>query len=128
MELEALQAVTSGVEALGASIVVISPQLEKFSKQVAKSNNLTFNVLCDAGNQVASRFGLTFSLPADLRQVYSDFGIDLERFNGEDSWTLPIPARFTLDQQGTIISVDSDPDYTVRPEPEDIVKLLQSRT
>ena len=128
MELEALQAVTSGVEALGASIVVISPQLEKFSKQVAKSNNLTFNVLCDAGNQVASRFGLTFSLPTDLRQLYSDFGIDLERFNGDNSWTLPIPARFILDQQGTIISVDSDPDYTVRPEPEDIVKLLQSRT
>ena len=108
--------------------MVISPQLEKFSKQVAKSNNLTFNVLCDAGNQVASRFGLTFSLPPDLRQVYSDFGIDLERFNGDDSWTLPIPARFILDQHGTIINVDSDPDYTVRPEPEDIVKLLQSRT
>ena len=85
-------------------------------------------MLCDAGNQVASGFGLTFSLPADLRQLYSDFGIDLERFNGDDSWTLPIPARFILDQQGTIINVDSDPDYTVRPEPEDIVKLLQVLT
>ena len=108
--------------------MVISPQLEKFSKQVAKNNNLTFNVLCDSGNRVASGFGLTFSLPADLRKLYADFGIDLQRFNGDASWTLPIPARFILDQQGTIINVDSNPDYTIRPEPFDIVKLLQKHT
>ena len=107
-------------------MAVISPQLEKFSKQVAKKNNLTFNVLCDSGNRVASEFGLKFALPDDLRRLYADFGIDLERFNGDDSWTLPIPGRFILDQQGTIISADSNPDYTIRPEPESSVTILRS--
>jgi peroxiredoxin len=106
--------------------VVISPQLEKFSKQVAKKNNLTFHVLCDTGNRVASGFGLTFTLPGDLRELYADFGIDLERFNGDNSWSLPIPARFILDPQGTIISADSNPDYTIRPEPENIVEILRA--
>jgi peroxiredoxin len=107
---------------------VISPQLEKYSKQVAKKHNLTFNVLCDQGNQVASQFGLTISLSGDLRTLYTNFGIDLERFNGDDSWTLPMPGRFILDQQGTIISADVNPDYTIRPEPEDIIEILKNAT
>jgi peroxiredoxin len=106
--------------------VVISPQLEKYSKQVSKKNNLTFSVLGDSGNKVASQFGLVFKLPDDLRGLYSSFGIDLVRFNGDDSWTLPMPGRFILDQQGTILSADADPDYTKRPEPSDIIRILKS--
>ena len=105
---------------------MISPQLEKYSKQVAKKRNLTFNVLCDQGNQVASQYGLTISLPDDLRQLYANFGIDLERFNGDASWTLPMPGRFILDKQGTIIRADINPDYTVRPDPGDIIEILES--
>ena len=106
--------------------MVISPQLEKYSKQVAKKNNLTFNVLSDQGNTVASQFGLVFKLPDDLSELYSSFGIDLVRFNGNDSWALPMPGRFILDQQGIILSTDADPDYTKRPEPSDIIKILES--
>ncbi len=105
--------------------MVISPQLEKYSKQVAKKNNLTFNVLCDKGNKVASQFGLVFKLPDDLQGLYSNFGIDLERFNGDDSWTLPMPGRFILDQQGKIVSADVNPDYTIRPEPDEIIEILK---
>jgi peroxiredoxin len=104
--------------------VLISPQLEKYSMQMAKKHNLTFNVLCDQGNRVASKFGLVFSLPGDLRKLYAGFGIDLERFNGDDSWTLPMPGRFILDRQGTIIGSEVNPDYTIRPEPGDIVEIL----
>jgi peroxiredoxin len=105
--------------------VAISPQLEKYSRQVAKKHNLTFSLLSDQGNRVASQFGLVYSLPDDLRGLYSNFGIDLERFNGDDSWTLPMPGRFILDQQGTILSADVNPDYTKRPEPGDIIEILK---
>jgi peroxiredoxin len=118
--------VVSDVEGLGASILVISPQLEKYSKQVSKKHNLSFSVLSDQGNKVASQFGLVFSLPDDLRQIYSNFGIDLERYNGDDSWTLPMPGRFILDRRGTIIHRDVHPDYTKRPEPAEIVDILAS--
>ncbi len=107
--------------------MVISPQLEKYSKQVAKKHNLTFSVLCDQGNNVASQFGLVFKLPDDLRGLYSSFGADLERFNGDDSWTLPMPGRFILDQQGKIISADVNADYTVRPEPGEIIGILKDK-
>ena len=82
-------------------------------------------VLADIGNGLASRLGLTFTLPAPLIEVYRGFGIDLERFNGDDSWQLPLPGRFILDRNGIIDDVEVHPDYTVRPEPDETVARLR---
>lgn len=111
-------------EASGASFIAISPQLEKYSKQIVKKLNLSFPVLSDPGNKVAAQFGLVFTLPTDLQQVYKDFGIDLERFNGNSNWTLSMPGRFVVNQQGRVISAEVHPDYTCRPEPSDILNVL----
>ena len=100
--------------------------MEKYSKQVAVKFGLNTRVLSDRGNQAASRFGLVFTLSEELREVYRSFGIDLERFNGDDSWTLPVPARFLVDAGGVIRHVDADPDYTVRPEPTELIDLIKS--
>jgi peroxiredoxin len=125
MELEALQETAADIKALGASLVVISPQLEKYSKLMVKKNNLTFPLLRDEDNRLASQFGLTFKLPNDLAGLYSQFGIDLVRFNGNDLWSLPMPARFVLDPKGTVVSAEANPDYTHRPEPSEIVEILR---
>ena len=106
--------------------MTVSPQLEKYSKQVARKHHLAFSVLGDPGNEVAATFGLRFQLPEDLRQLYQKFGIDFERFYGEDTGTLPLPARFILDGQGTIQQAEVHPDYTKRPEPTDIPKIISS--
>lgn len=82
-------------------------------------------MLSDAGNRVAEQYGLAFKLPDDLCEIYSKFGIDLPNVNGDDSWRLPMPARFVIDQTGTIRKVDADPDYTIRPEPSETVEFLK---
>jgi peroxiredoxin len=92
---------------------------------MSQRHKLAFDVLSDHGNRVASEFGLTFKLPEDLRQVYGKFGIDLKKYNGDESWTLPMPARFVIDSIGTVRAADVDPDYTVRPEPADTVQVLE---
>ena len=85
-------------------------------------------MLSDTGNKVAKTFGLVYTFPDDLRQLYLKFGIDLEKYNGDETWTLPIPARYLIDQTGTIRYVKADPDYTVRPEPEDTLAALKEIT
>jgi len=125
LELEALNEVLPQIKAAEASLIVITPQLEAFSKDMRQKLKLGFDILSDRRNQVASQFGLTFSLPEDLKGVYQKFGIDLARFNGDDSWTLPMPARFIVDQQSRIRAAAADPDYTVRPEPDNTVALLR---
>lgn len=124
MELEALQETAEDIKAQGASLVVISPQLEKYSQSMVKKNNLTFPLLKDEENSLASQFGLTFTLPDDLADLYRKFGIDLVRYNGNDLWSLPLPGRFILNQKGKVVSAEADPDYTHRPEPSEIVETL----
>lgn len=126
MELEALQEALPEITAAEATLLAISPQREEYLRQVVNKHNLTFDVLRDAGNAVAERFGLKFTLPDDLRQVYLKFGIDLPRFNGDDSWTLPMPGRFVIDQDAVIRYADVNPDYTVRPEPSETVGALRA--
>jgi|SRR5579862_4490739 len=121
MELEALQETLPEIQAAGATVVAISPQREAFLKQMAEKHHLGFDLLRDEGNVVAGKFGLVFQLPADLREVYSKFGVDLQRFNGDDSWALPMPGRFVIDRQGIVRNADVNPDYTIRPEPAETV-------
>lgn len=83
-------------------------------------------MLSDAGNDLAARFGLRFSLPEDLRSVYTELGAVLPRFNGDDSWTLPIPARFIIDPSGIIRMAEADPDYTRRPDPARTLEALEA--
>ena len=111
---------------MGANLIAISPQREEFLRQMAEKNNLTFEILRDKGNEIAHKFGLRFAFPDYLREVYLGFGADLERFNGDDSWTLPMPARYVINQKGVIVAADFDPDYTRRPEPSKTVEDLKN--
>ncbi len=124
MELEALQEVLPQIQSQGASLLVVSPQLERYSKQVVNKNNLTYPVLCDQSNTLATRFNIAFDLPVEVRTLYNSFGIDLERFNGDSNWRLPMPSRYIIDTEGTIVDHSVSPDYGDRPDPRTIINVL----
>ena len=106
--------------------MAISPQLSEHNRELIRSRELGFPILTDRGNEVATRFGLTFTLPDYLRAIYATFPLDIAKYNGDESWTLPMPARFVIDRAGVIRSAESDPDYTTRPEPEDTLATLRT--
>jgi len=87
---------------------------------------LAYGVVRDFGNVVAEQYGLVFTLPDPVRELYVKFGIDLAKGNGDGTWRLPVPARFVIDRAGIIRAVDADPDYTRRPEPAQTVEVLRS--
>ena len=105
---------------------MLSPQLPAFTKPGAEQHKLTFPILTDAGNKVGDAYGLAFRLPDDLIEVYKSFGVDLEKFNGDDSWRLSMPARIVIRRGGIVASAEADPDYTHRPEPEATLAVLRS--
>lgn len=109
-------------------MVAISPQLEEHSRTLIKEKSLTFDLLGDPGNQVAQQFGLVYKVPDNLRQLYLQFGINLEHFNGDDSWSLPMPARFIVDQESAVRYSEADPDYTIRPDPKHTIDALKAIT
>lgn len=98
MDLQAIQAALPELEARGAKLVAISPQTAPNSRRSQRENNLGFPILSDPGNAVAAAFGLRF--------------------------TLPMPARFVIGQDGTIRYAEVNPDYTRRPDPEELLPAL----
>jgi peroxiredoxin len=121
-----LQAVLPQIESLGASLVVLCPQLQQFTKPGTKAQKLGFLILTDHDNQVGEAYGLAFRLPDDLIEVYKKLGVDLPRFNGDESWRLSIPARLVIRRDGIVAAVEADPDYTHRPEVEPTVEVLRN--
>ena len=125
MELEALQQINSEVSALGARIVALTPELERYTRTVHKKLNLTFDILTDLHLKTAEQFGLVFVLQDYLRDLYKSFGMTLDRFHDEPGYRLPMPARYVIDKEGTIRAADVNADYTRRPEPSETVKQLR---
>lgn len=124
MELQALEEALPKFRELGASLVAISPQNPVNSRKSVRQNNLTFPILSDPNNEVASAFGLRLELQDYLVDLYKSLKNDLPAFNGDPSWTLPMPARYVVGQDGIILYAEVNPDYTHRPEPEDMVPAL----
>ena len=125
MELQALQAALPEFQRQGASLVAISPQTAPNSRKSVRQNGLGFPILSDTHNDVATAFGLRFALPDYLVELYKNLKNDLPNFNGDDSWTLPMPGRFVIGQDGTILYAEVNPDYTRRPEPEDMIPAIR---
>ena len=126
MELQALQAALPAFAALGASLVAISPQTAPNSRKSVRQNNLAFPILSDPHNEVAAAFGLRFALPDYLIDLYKSLRNDLPTFNGDPDWTLPMPGRFVIARDGTVLYAEVNPDYTRRPEPEAMMPALRN--
>jgi peroxiredoxin len=125
MELEALQEMAAEVKALGAHIVVLTAELERYTRNLHRKLNLTFDILTDLHLKLAEQFRLVFTLPDYLRDLYKSFGNTLDRFHDEPTYRLPMPARYVLDKRGIIRAADVNADYTIRTEPSETLKVLR---
>lgn len=124
LQLRAYQTVLPQIEALGAVLVAVSPQLPDFSRAMITKADLTFPVLSDVGNQVARQYRLVFTVPESLRPYTAN--ASLPQFNGNESWELPMPGTFVIQENGVIQLAFVHADYTRRLEPAEILSALHS--
>ena len=85
---------------------------------------MRFPILSDNGGDVGAAFGLRWVVPEEMREVHRNLGGPLPTFNGENSWTLPMPARYVIGRDGVIAYAEVNPDYTKRPEPDALFPVL----
>jgi len=126
MELEALRDINSEVKGLGAQVVVLTPEVERYTRNLHKKLNLPFDILTDLHLKTAEQFRLVFVLPDYLRDLYKSFGSALDRFHDEPGYRLPMPARYVIDKEGIIRAADVNADYTIRPDPSETLKVLRA--
>jgi peroxiredoxin len=125
IELQAINEVLPQIQELGANVVAISPQIAVNSRKSVRSNELRFPVLSDVKNETAAAFGLRFNLPDYLVELYKNLKNDLPAFNGDPGWTLPMPARYVIAQNGVVLYSEINPDYTRRPDPSEMLPVLK---
>ena len=125
LELQALEATRADIQARGASLVAISMQNAVNSRKSVRENKLGFPILIDAGGAVAAEFGLRYKLSPRMIELNKMLGNDLEAFNGESSWSLPMPGRYVIGRDGIVAYAEVNPDYTHRPDPSDLLPVLE---
>ncbi len=92
---------------------------------MAEKHAIPIDVLSDTTGDVLKQFRLWYAVPAEIKDLYRDrFGIDLEKYNGEGRWELPVPATYVLDGNGVVRAGVADPDHTVRMEIEEVLEAL----
>jgi peroxiredoxin len=124
-ELHALQAARGEFEALGASLVVLTPETRDFPRLLKRSLGLDLKVLSDVDYGVADSYGVLFRVPEQTKAHYTEMGFDLGARHGSPIWMLPIPATYVIDSAGRIVSAFVEPDFTIRQEPEAIIATLR---
>jgi peroxiredoxin len=128
LEMQVLQEHLADLRALGAQLVAVSPELPDNSLAIKEKYGVEFDLLHDAGNAVARRFGLVFAVPEEVRAFYANFGFHIPSHNGEDTWEIPLPATYIVETDQTVLHAYADADYTKRMEPAEIVSVLRAHS
>jgi peroxiredoxin len=113
------------VTAAGASLVAITPELPDQTLSTVEKHALAFDVLSDAGNDVACQFGLVFTVPESTHDFYRSERINLPGTQGNERLDLPVTDTYIVEQSGVVHHAHVDIDFTKRQEAEEVVGILE---
>ena len=110
----------------GYAMIAVSPQKPDGSLSAAQTNQLTYAVVSDPGNQLASALGILTEPSAEVAAAQQKLGLDLAEHNADGGLTLPMPTTVVVDAIGVIRWIDVHPNYTTRSEVPDILTAVDS--
>ena len=133
-ELETWRELQPELRRRGTLFVAISPQTPRQNRFTLQQHALPFPLLSDPGASVAEQFGIAYTVPPDRRRYYQSILINIPFNNAglsyhnatEQSWRLPLPAVFVINQNNIITFSEAHADFRVRPEPAEVLAALDS--
>jgi peroxiredoxin len=124
-ELEEWRDLFPALRERGALLVALAPQTVRQNDFTLTQHALPFPLLRDEGAAVATAFGAAYAVPAYMQGYYRSILVNIPFINGESSWRLPVPATFVIDRNGVIAWSQGHADFRVRPEPKEVLKVLE---
>jgi peroxiredoxin len=82
-------------------------------------------VLTDMDNGYSLSLNLAIFVGTELQELMAASERDLPRYQGNDSWMLPLPASFVVDCDGFVQARFIDPDYRKRMAIEDLLDAVR---
>ncbi len=124
--LASLEEVLADIEALGASLIAVTPETGGRALAAKRAHGSRYEILSDVDSGLGLDCGVVFRAPAGYRTLLLGFGHDLPARHGNDAWFLPIPATFVVDREGLIRWRFTEIDPTRRADPEEILAALRA--
>jgi peroxiredoxin len=114
------------IAAEGGQVIVIMPERQEFAAAFKSEANAPFPILVDIDNGYALSLDLVIWLGTEMMKMMAERSRDLPRYQGNDTWMLPIPATFVVGKDGIVRARFVDPDYRKRMEIDDMLAALRS--
>jgi peroxiredoxin len=122
---DALAKAQKDIAAEGAQVVAVMPDRQQFAAEFKTELQAPFPVLTDVDNGYALSLNLAIWVGEEMERFIAAAGWDVPKFQGNNSWFLPIPATFVVGQDGYVKARFVDPDYRKRMEIEDVLAALR---
>jgi len=126
LELRDLAAAHSRISALGARVVSIMPDRAQYTADYVRTGNLPFPVLSDIDLGYSMSLGLVFWVGDEVERLYKSVGIDLDRYQGNGGFFLPMAAKFIVGQDGLIRERQVNLEFRQRMEPAALISVLEA--
>jgi len=110
----------------GFALIAVSPQKPDGSLTAAETNELSYSVVSDPGNHIASALGIVTEPSAESVAAQGKLGLDLAEQNADGGRRLPMPTTVVVDDTGVIRWIDVHPNYTTRSEVSEILAAVDA--
>lgn len=114
------------IAADGAHLAAIMPDRQHFAAAFKAEGEVHYPILTDIDNGYALSLNLAIWVGAEVQELMAASGRDLPRYQGNDTWMLPLPASFVVDAEGIVRARFIDPDYRKRMAIEDLLQAVRN--
>ncbi len=128
LTLRAYEEIAPDILRAGGAILALSPQKASRAALVQESNCISFPILVDCKNRVATDYGVLGQARPMTRQVFGKLGCNIPEENNAEDWMLPRASEFLIDTDGTIRMAHVSPVSYERTEPRDALAALRGLT
>lgn len=127
LELKALQEILLELKTLNGELIAITPETPDNSLTTSEKNEIDFSILSDIDNVYAKSLKLVFKMPDELISIYKEFGLNVNEYNGNENYELPMPATYVINKNREVIYSFVSEDYTERLEPSLIIETIKKQ-
>jgi peroxiredoxin len=125
LELHGLNQARDRIAELGASVVSIMPERQQYAGRL-REEGIGITILSDIDNGYAMELGLIMWVGNRVQKLMMKRGFELDAYQGNGGWFLPLPATFVVGRDGFIVARFVDPDFRKRMDIEEIISALEA--
>jgi peroxiredoxin len=110
--------------AKGAYVIGVTPETGENINKTIEKTHASFSIIEDKGYKIMKAYDVNYRVDDALNAKLKNYGIDLEKNNGNKDHVLPVPATYVINRSGKIVFVQFDKDYTQRASIASIAAAL----